>query len=152
MLGDRREPSQRWPPYWTAPYTFANWLSWYVEMNMYVSKAQPHCNYLEIYISQNIRLCNGDFEGQFQTNLQAKSITFLVWKFKFIINIFLLFFAEFVKIHCFLHTVAAIPKSWHIAVFASSVPVLANGITMLALVLQILNTDSKDFKGQNIIF
>ena len=56
-----------------------------------------HCSYLDIYISQNIRLCKGDFEGQFQTTLQAKGINFLIWKFRFIILIFLLVFAEFVK-------------------------------------------------------
>ena len=38
----------------------------------------PHCSYLDIYISQNIRLCKGDFEGKFQTILQAKGINFLI--------------------------------------------------------------------------
>ena len=56
-----------------------------------------HCSYLDIYISQKIRLCEDDFEDKFQFNLQAKSITFLDWKFSSIILIFLLFFAEFVK-------------------------------------------------------
>ena len=36
------------------------------------------CSYLDIYISQNIRLYKGDFEGQFQTTLQAKDINFLI--------------------------------------------------------------------------
>ena len=45
-----------------------------------------HCSYLDIYISQNIRLCKCNFEGKF-----------LIWKFRFIILIFLLFVAEFVK-------------------------------------------------------
>ena len=36
-----------------------------------------HCSYLDIYISQNIRLCKGDFAGKFQTILQAKGINFL---------------------------------------------------------------------------
>ena len=44
-----------------------------------------HCSYLDIYISQKIRLCKGDFEGKFQFNLQAKSINFLGWKFRSII-------------------------------------------------------------------
>ena len=57
----------------------------------------PHCSYLDIYISQNIRLCKGDFEGKFETILQAKGISFFIWKFTFIILIFLLVFAEFVK-------------------------------------------------------
>ena len=56
-----------------------------------------HCSYLDIYILPKIRLCVDDLEGKFQINLQAKSITFLVWKFRFIILIFLLFFAGFVK-------------------------------------------------------
>ena len=57
-----------------------------------------HCSYLDIYISQKIRLFVVDLEEvKFQTNLQAKLINFLVWKFKSIIWIFLLFFAEFVK-------------------------------------------------------
>ena len=56
-----------------------------------------HCSYLDIYISQNIRLCKGDIEGKFQAVLQAKGIIFLIWKFRFIILIFLLVFAEFVK-------------------------------------------------------
>ena len=46
---------------------------------------------------KKIRLCNGDFEDNFQFNLQAKSITFLGWKFKSAILNFLLFFAKFVK-------------------------------------------------------
>ena len=57
----------------------------------------PHCSYLNIYISQNIRLCKGDFEGKFQTILLAKVIIFFIWKFRFIIFIFPLVFAEFVK-------------------------------------------------------
>ena len=30
-----------------------------------------HTTYLDIYISQKIRLCEGDFEGKFQTSIQA---------------------------------------------------------------------------------
>ena len=59
--------------------------------------SSPQCSYLDIYISRKIRLCKGDFEGKFQFNLQAKSITFLGWKFRSIILIFLPFFAEFLK-------------------------------------------------------
>ena len=66
-------------------------ISTYDKFFTYVAKT--HCSYLYIYISQNIRLCKGDFEGQFQTTLQAKGINFLIWKFRFIILIFLLFFA-----------------------------------------------------------
>ena len=60
-----------------------------------------HCNYLDIYISRKIRLCVVDFEGKFQANLQAKLFISLVWKFKSIIIIFLLFIAEFVKYSAF---------------------------------------------------
>ena len=56
-----------------------------------------HCTYLAIYISQKIRLFVVDFEGQFQTSLQAESINFLISKFKSIMLIFLLFFAGIVK-------------------------------------------------------
>ena len=61
----------------------------------------PHCSYLNIYISQKIRLCVVDLEGQFQTTLQAKDINFLIWKFRSIILIFLLFFAGVVKSSAF---------------------------------------------------
>ena len=50
-----------------------------------------HCSYLDIYISQNIRLCKGDFEGQFQTSLQTRIMISFIWKFISIILIFLLF-------------------------------------------------------------
>ena len=72
----------------------------------------PHCSYLAIYISQKIRLCVVDFEGQFQTSLQAESINFLISKFKSIIPIFLLFFAGIVKstAFCTLSHFTAIPK------------------------------------------
>ena len=33
----------------------------------------PHCSYLDIYISQKIRLCEGDFESKFQTSVQPVS-------------------------------------------------------------------------------
>ena len=59
--------------------------------------SKAHCSFLDIYISRKIRLCVVDLQGKFQTNLLAKPINFLVWKFKSIILIFLLFFAEFVK-------------------------------------------------------
>ena len=60
-----------------------------------------HCSYLDIYISQKISLCNGDFEGKFQTNTQASIMNFLIWKWKFIILIFLLFLAGVVKYTAF---------------------------------------------------
>ena len=59
--------------------------------------ARPHCGYLDIYISQKIRLCKGDFESKFQTSVQASIMNFLVRKFKFLQLIFLLFLAGVVK-------------------------------------------------------
>ena len=56
-----------------------------------------HFSYLDIYISLKNRLCVVDLEGKFQTNLWAKLINFLVRKFRSIMLIFLLCFAEFVK-------------------------------------------------------
>ena len=44
-----------------------------------------------------IRLCNGDFEGRFQTSLQTRIMIIFIWKFISIIPIFLLFFAGVVK-------------------------------------------------------
>ena len=61
----------------------------------------PHCSYLDIYISLKIRLCVVNLEGNFQTNLQAKLLNFLVWKFRSIILNFPLFFAGFVKSSAF---------------------------------------------------
>ena len=55
------------------------------------NKIVTHCSYLDIYISQKLRLCVVDFEGKFQTNLLTKLINFLVWKFRSIMRIFLLF-------------------------------------------------------------
>ena len=75
-----------------------------------------HCSYLEIYISQKIRLCVVDFEGEFQTSLQAETINFLTWKFRSTILSFLIFFARIFKSTAFLHTVTAVPMSWNIGV------------------------------------
>ena len=58
----------------------------------------PHCSLLDIYISQKTRL---NLEDQFQTSLEAKLINFLIWKFRSIILIFLLFFAVVVKSSAF---------------------------------------------------
>ena len=46
-----------------------------------------------VYISQKIRVCKGDFEGNFHTSVPAS----IFWKFRSIIHIFLLFFAGVVK-------------------------------------------------------
>ena len=42
-----------------------------------MSNPFSHCSYLDIYISQNLKLCKGDFAGKFQIILQAKGINFL---------------------------------------------------------------------------
>ena len=74
-----------------------------------------HCSYLDIHISRKIRLCVVDLEGQFQTSLQSKPINFFTWKFRSIIcTHFSSIFCRNCQIHCFSHTVATIPKSWHI--------------------------------------
>ena len=64
--------------------------------------SKAHCSFLDIYISRKIRLCVVDFEGKFQTNLQAKLINFLVWKFRstYYANSYLIFF-RICQIHCF---------------------------------------------------
>ena len=72
----------------------------------------PHCSYLNIHISRKIRLCLVDLEGQFQTTLQAKAINFLIWKFRSIILIFLLFFAGVVKSSAFCTLLMLFPKGW----------------------------------------
>ena len=51
-----------------------------------------------IYISRKIRLCVVDLEGKFQTNLQAKLINFLVWKFRSTILLLLLLIFQRVDI------------------------------------------------------
>ena len=62
-----------------------------------VCTTAAHCSLLDIYISQKTRLCVVNLEDQFQMSLEAKLINFLIWKFKSIILIFLLFFAVVVK-------------------------------------------------------
>ena len=58
--------------------------------------------------------CVVDFEGQFQTSLQAESINFLISKFKYIILIFLLFFAGIVKSTAFCTLSLLFQKGWSI--------------------------------------
>ena len=74
--------------------------------------SSAHCNYLNNYISQKIRHCVVYLEGQFQTTLQAKPINFLIWKFRSIILIFLLFFAGVVKSSAFCTLLMLFPKGW----------------------------------------
>ena len=73
-----------------------------------------HCRYLDIYISQNIRLCNGDFEGRFQTSLQTRIMIIFIWKFISIIPIFLLFFAGVVKFTAFCTQLPLFQKGWNV--------------------------------------
>ena len=66
-----------------------------------------HCSYLNIYISRKFGLCVIDLKGKFQSNLQAKLLNFLVWKFRSIILNFLLFLQDFPNLvlfaccHCY---------------------------------------------------
>ena len=39
---------------------------------------RAHCSYLDICISQKIRLCESYLEGKFQTSVQTSIITFLI--------------------------------------------------------------------------
>ena len=73
-----------------------------------------HCSHLDIYISQKTRLCVVNLEGQFQTSLEAKLINFLIWKFRSIILIFLLFFAGIVKSSAFWTLSMLFQKSWNV--------------------------------------
>ena len=71
-----------------------------------------HCSHLNVYISQKIRLCVVNLEGQFQTSLEAKLINLLIWKFRSIILVFLLFFAGVVKFSAFCTPLMLFPKGW----------------------------------------
>ena len=65
-------------PYGTCRFIQIQYNMGIVLGDFFISYDLAHCNYLDIHISQNIRLCKGDFEGQFQTTLQAKGINFLI--------------------------------------------------------------------------
>ena len=58
-------------------------------------------SYLDIYISQNIRLWRVILSPNFKQLYRLKILNFLIWKFKSIILIFLLFFAWVVKSSAF---------------------------------------------------
>ena len=73
-----------------------------------------HCSYLDIHISQKIRLCNGDFEDKFQASVQASIMNILIWKFNFIMLIFLLFFAGVVKSTAFCTQLLLFRKGWNV--------------------------------------
>ena len=73
-------------------------------------KTSTYCSHLGIYILQKARLYVVNLESQFQTSLEAKLINLLIWKFRSIIFIFLLFFCRNCQLQCFLHTVHAISK------------------------------------------
>ena len=75
-----------------------------------------HCSYLDIHISQKIRLCEDDFEGKFQTSVQASIMNFLIWKFRFIILIFLLFLAGVVKSTAFCTQLLLFLTAWNVRV------------------------------------
>ena len=69
---------------------------------------------LDIYISQKTRMCAVNLEDQFQTCLVAKLINFFDLKIQIYYIHFSAIFCRSCEIQCFLHTVAAIPKSWSI--------------------------------------
>ena len=62
-----------------------------------ISFTRAHCSYLDIYISQNIRLCRVILKANFKPTYRPNPSHFFVWKFRSIILIFSYFFAEFVK-------------------------------------------------------
>ena len=95
-----------------------------------------HCSYLDIYISREIRLCVVDLGGKFQTNLQAKSINFLVWKFRSTKLIFILFFVEFVKSSAFytLFQTVDIFELWFDAKITSLIDVIFQIKKLMSLV------------------
>ena len=66
-------------------------------------------SYLDIYISQNIWLCKGDFEGQFQTTLQVKDINFWSENSNLLFSFSFNFWQE-LSSPVILHTVDAILK------------------------------------------
>ena len=82
--------------------------------------AGPHCSYLDIYISQKK---SGFVRMILKTNFNStcKPNTSLFWagNSNSLCSFFFYFF-RIRPIHCCLHTVAAIPKSWHIWLFASN--------------------------------
>ena len=73
---------------------------------------KAHCSLLDIYISQKTRLCVVYLGDQFQMSLEAKLINFLIWKFKSIILIFLLFFIGIVKSSAFSTLSMLFQKGW----------------------------------------
>ena len=127
-----------WHPFWSytswsspllIPFPLApwrgNWLDssskclgslwgkvWCAEVSELVLCTLVHCSYLNIYVSRKIRLCLVDLEDQFQTTLQVKGINFSIWKFRYIILIFLLFFAGIVKFSAFCTSLMLFPKGW----------------------------------------
>ena len=85
---------------------------WCAEVSELVLCTLVHCSYLNIYVSRKIRLCLVDLEEKFQTTLQVKGINFSIWKFRYIILIFLLFFAGIVKFRAFCTSLMLFPKGW----------------------------------------
>ena len=102
-----------------------------------------HCSYLDIYISQKIRLCVVDLEDKSQTNLQAKLLNFLVWKFKSVILIFFYFLQKLLNSVLFAHC-AILWWSIHVShIFASNrnsnISTLCNSSDRLQKALDLTN-------------
>ena len=69
--------------------------------------------YLVIWMSQKNRLFEGDFEGKFQTSIQASITNFLIWKNRSIVLIFLLFFVGDVKSTAFRTHLVLFKNGWN---------------------------------------
>ena len=74
--------------------------------------SRAHCRYLDIYISQKIRF----FKGNFKQLYKPKVSIFWSENSDLFFSFFFFFFWGICPIHCFLHTVAAIPKRWHVCI------------------------------------
>ena len=55
---------------------------------------KAHCSHLDIYISQKMKLCVVNLEGQFQTSLEAKLINFLSENSDLLFSFFFYFLQE----------------------------------------------------------
>ena len=73
-----------------------------------------HCSYLNIYISQKIRLCAVDFEREISNQPTGQIHHFFCLEIYIFCTHFSSIFWRICQIHCFLQTDAAIPKCWHV--------------------------------------
>ena len=103
-----------------------------------IHNTHAHCSYLASYISRNIRLCIVDFRANFKPTYSPNSSIFWSGNSDLYTHLSSIFCRIF-QIQWFLHTVAAISKSWHIwiAIFASNPksapPLIKVNITRMTL-------------------